>query len=100
MALQQGRFAFHHDSVSSILLVALESFLSSKNLIMLKVVVLSYLSKQVLNCQNKQKKLRSGLLHLTADWNLLSDVGDKLVFPSFIAISHLRPGIDSIVFYS
>ena len=33
------------------------------------------------------------MLHLTADWKLLSDLGDKLVFPSFIAITRLRPDI-------
>ena len=35
------------------------------------------------------KKLHSELLHLTADCKLLSDLGDKLVFP-FIALTHLR----------
>ena len=39
------------------------------------------------------KKLHSGLLHLTTDWKLLSDLGDKLVFFSFIAIICLRPDI-------
>ena len=38
-------------------------------------------------------KIHCGLLHLTADWKLLSDLADKLVFPSFIAIICLRPDI-------
>ena len=33
------------------------------------------------------------VLHRTADWKLLSDLGDKLVFPSFITITRLRPDI-------
>ena len=53
----------------------------------------SNLLKLVQNCENIQKKLHSGLLHLTADWKLQSDLGDKLVFPSFIAITCLRPDI-------
>ena len=39
------------------------------------------------------KKLHSGLLHLTTDLKLLSDLGDKLVFPSFITITCLRSDI-------
>ena len=38
------------------------------------------------------------MLYLTADWKLLSDLGDKLAYPSFIAITHLR--LDIVLLYT
>ena len=58
---------------------------------MFKVTIPSNLSNLVLNCQNR--KVHSGLLHLSPDWKLLSDLDEKLVFPSSIGIICLRQDI-------
>ena len=93
VAQQQGRFTFRHDSVLSVLVVALESFLSSKKCINAQSNNFIKSVKAGTKFSKYTKRVHSGLLHLTADWKLLSDLGDKLVFPSFIAITRLRPDI-------
>ena len=93
VALQQGRFTFRHDSVLSALIVALESFLSSKKCINAQSNNSIKFVKAGAKLSKYTKKLHSGLLHLTTDLKLLSDLGDKLVFPSFITITCLRSDI-------
>ena len=98
MALQQDCFTtFRHDTVLVVLAVAVESFLSSKKCINVQGNNPIKFVKTGAKFSKYTKRVHSGLLHLTADWKLLSDLGDKLVFPSFIAITRLRP--DSIVLY-
>ena len=49
---------------------------------------------------SKPKKLikkKVGLLHFASDWKLQFDLDNKLVIPSFIAVSQLRP---DVVLYS
>ena len=93
MALQQDCFTFRHDTVLVVLAVAVESFLSSKKCINVQGNNPIKFVKTGAKFSKYTKRVHSGLLHLTADWKLLSDLGDKLVFPSFIAITRLRPDI-------
>ena len=70
---------FHHDSVLSVLVVALKSFFSSNKCNNAQ----SNNSIKFLKAGGKSskytKKLHPGLLYLTADWNLLSNLDDKEV---------------------
>ena len=77
----------------NVLVVALESFLLSKKCINVQSNNSIKFVEAGAKLSKYTKKLLSGLLHLPADWKLLSDLGDKLVFPSFIDIIRLRPGI-------
>ena len=79
--------------VLSVLVVALESFLFSKKCNNAQSNNSIKFVKSGAKLSKYTKKLHFALLHLTADWKLLSDLGDKLVFPSFIAITRLRPDI-------
>ena len=78
-ALQHACSIFHHDSVLSVLVVALKSFVSSNKCNNAQ----SNNSIKFLKAGGKSskytKKLHSGLTYLTADWNLLSDLDDKVV---------------------
>ena len=93
VTLQQGCSMLCHDSVLSVVVVALESFLFSKCNNIQSNSSINFV-KAGAKLSKYTKKLHSGLLHLTTDWKLLSDLGGKLIFPSFIAITHLRPGIE------
>ena len=93
VALPQGRFTFHHDYVLSALVVALESLLSSKKCNNAQSNKSMEFVKAGAKFSKYTKRKHSRLLHLTADWKLLSDLGYKLVFTSFIAITCLRPDI-------
>ena len=73
MALRQGRFTFRHDSVLTVLVVALESFLSSKKCINAQSNNCTKSVKAGAKLPKCTKKLHSGLLHLTAARKLLSD---------------------------
>ena len=91
-ALSQGRFTFRHDSVLKDLVEQIKSFLSDLPLTASKKVnKISFVKAG--NCIAKSDKKPTGLLHLTSDWVLLSDLGNNYVFPGHIAISALRPDI-------
>ena len=79
VALQQGRFTFHHDAVLQVLVSSIKSFLTSYQVSKTKF---SYIKFP--NC---------GLLHTAPDWLLLYDLESTQVIPPTIAISHLRPDI-------
>ena len=86
-----GTFTFCHDSVWSVLVDALKPFLyfnkvnnAQRNNPITFVKGGAKLSKYI-------KMPHPGMLHLTADWKLLSDLGEKWVFHSFIGINCLRP---------
>ena len=91
-ALSQGRFTFRHDSVLKDLVEQIKSFLSDLPLTASKKVnKISFVKAG--KCIAKSDKNPTGLLHLTSDWVLLSDLGNNYVFPGHIAISALRPDI-------
>ena len=79
VAPQHACSIFHHDSVLSVLVVALKSFFSSNKCNNAQ----SNNSIKFLKAGGKSskytKKLHPGLLYLTADWNLLSNLDDKEV---------------------
>ena len=96
IALSQGRFTFRHDLVLSVLSSSLLSFLEHHHVY--KKEVKPYI--KFVKADEKIKKRRTnhtGLLNLAPDWKLLSNLNTKLVFPSFIAITTLRP---DMVLYS
>ena len=90
IALKQGRYTYRHDAVLKILVSELQSFLSSPR----DSSVPSRFIKFVKEGSNpkKTKKKKTGILCEASDWVLLNDLG-KLVIPSFIAVSSLRPDI-------
>ena len=91
-ALSQGRFTFRHDSVLKDLVEQIKSFLSDLPLTASKKVnKISFVKAG--KCIAKSDKKPTGLLHLTSDWVLLSDLGNNYAFPGHIAISALRPDI-------
>ena len=92
VALQQDCFTFRHDTVLVVLAVTVESFLSSKKCINAQGNNPIKFVKTGAKFSKYTKRVHSGLLHLTADWKLLSDLGEKLFFP-FIPITCLRPDI-------
>ena len=76
VALQQGCFTFRHDSILSVLVVSLESFLSSKKCNNAQSNNSIKFVKAGAKLSKYAKKLHFELLHLTADWKLVSDVCD------------------------
>ena len=93
VALQQGHFIFCHYSVLRVLVAALKSFLPSNKCNNAQSNIYTKLIKAGAKLSKFTKKLYAELIHLTADSKLLHHVGDKLVFHSFFAITHLRPGM-------
>ena len=67
VALWQGCFTFRHDSVLSVLVVALEPFLSSKKCINAQSNNSIKFVKAGAKFSKYTKRVHSGLLHLTAD---------------------------------
>ena len=92
VAVQQGRFTYHHDSVLQAFLSALETSLSSYSV-----------SESLQHHRNfvipgtkiikSMKKPHTGLLYLAPDWRVMSDSNNKLDIQSLIVISQLRPDI-------
>ena len=90
----EGLLTFMIHSALQVFLTALESFLSS------------YKASESIQChtnfasagtkiKKSMKKHHTGLLHIAPDWRVMSDLIDKLVIPSWIVISQLRPDIFS-----
>ena len=97
VALQQGRFTFRHDSVQHPFLSTLQSFLSSYAVFKTNCDTSIEFVKAGSKSQHYIKK-KVHLLHFASYWILQSDhLDNKLVIPSFIAVSQLRP---NIVLYS
>ena len=91
-SLNQGRFTFRHDSVLKELAETLKVFLSElPSTPPKKVNKISFVKKGSFVPKSKYKP--TGILHLTDDWVLLSDLDSSYVFPGHIAVSSLRPDI-------
>ena len=96
VALKQGRFALIHDSVLEILYSNIDSFLSNYKVSHNKSQSIKFV-KAGEQVKKSNKKCFSGLLHVAPDWKLICNLDSKLVFPSFIAVTVLRP---DMVLYS
>ena len=95
-SLTPDRFTFRHNSVLKHLSEILTSFIND--------LPSSSPKKQNKMCFVKAGKSTpksgskpSGILHLTTDWMIITDLKDGYVFPGHIALSALRP---DIVLYS
>ena len=94
IALKQGRYTYRHDLVLQVLVTELKSVLTSLE----SSDITSDVTSTKINfvkegtIPKKIKRKKTGILYEAADWVLLSDL-EKLVIPSFIAVSPLRPDI-------
>ena len=93
VALVQGRYRYHHDSVLRVLCHHIGGFLnnlpSSVSALAREIQFVPEGSKVV----NKRKIHNRGLLFAAADWKLLADLGKRLVFLDHIHVTSLRPDI-------
>jgi len=92
VALEQGRFTFRHDLVLQEISNVLKSFLSSYKVSSAPKKAI-YFVKEGTTPKKQSKKTNHGLLHLAPDWIMLTDLNEKLIIPSFIVITQLRPDI-------
>ena len=91
-SLDQGRFTFRHDNVLSSLVSVIEAFI--KNLKPAKLKKRNAI--HFIKAGRKHPKTRSkptGILHLSSDWELISDLDQSYVFPFQIALTELRPDV-------
>ena len=91
-SLDQGRFTFRHDNVLASLVSVIKTFLKTIKATKPKKSNTIHFIKAGTNAP----KIRSnpkGILHLTSDWQLISDLGQNYVFPCQIALTELRPDI-------
>ena len=95
VALQQERFTYCHDSILQAFLTALQTFLFSSSVSETLQHHINFLRPGT-KIQKSMKKPHSGLLHLAPDSTVMSDFNNKLVIPSWIVISQLRP--DTFIF--
>ena len=92
VALRQNRYTFRHDSVLLEIFNVLKSFLNSYQVFQRNKPSVSFV-KAGATFQTPKKKINKGLLNFAPDWTMLCDLGEKLVIPSYIVISTLRPDI-------
>ena len=96
IAFHQRRFTFQHGSVLYVLLSTFQSFLSSYTVFQTNFDTSIKFVKAWPKPEHSIKK-KVNLLHFASDWILhLTDIDhldNKLVIPSFITVSQLRPGI-------
>ena len=76
----------------SVLFSNIESFLSNYKDLNTKHTSIKFV-KAGESVKKSAKKMPSGLLHLAPDWKMLCDIDSKLVFPTFIAVTVLRPDL-------
>ena len=81
---------FRHDSVLKVLVSELHSFLASPHVPNTSSKWINFVKEGTV--PKKTKKITPGILHYASDWILLNDL-NKLVVPSFIAVTTLRPDI-------
>ena len=93
VALQQGRFTFHHYAVLQVLVSSIKSFLTSYQVSKTKFPYIKICQSWFWATKNFQKK-NCGLLHTAPDWVLFSDIESTLVIPPAKAISQWRPDIN------
>ena len=96
-SLSQGRFTFRHDSVLKNLSEILSSFVKDLPLTSPKKLNTISFVKAGKSVPKKSRSKPSGILHLSNDWIIMTDLNDYYVFPGHIAPSALRP---DIVLYS
>ena len=92
MALEQGRFTFRHDLVLQEISNVLKSYLSTYKVSSAPKKAI-YFVKEGTTPKKQSKKTNHGLLYLAPDWIMLTDLNEKLIIPSFIFITQLRPDI-------
>ena len=74
--------------------MAIKDFLSTYKTVKLSPQGFIKFVKQGIKPVKSSKKVHTGILHSASDWKLRFDYGDdKLVVPSFLAITTLRPDI-------
>ena len=92
-SLNQGRFTFRHDSVLTVIVESLASFINDlppppkANFHKVSFVKAGKFRAKV------RAKETTGILHLANDWKLVSDLGNGFIFPGHIAITALRPDV-------
>ena len=96
-SLEKGRYGYRHDLVLKEVVSAIEIFLEQKSKSIPKRINTIKFVKEGTQVKNRPPKPHRGILHLTNDWILLSDLSGILIFPESIAITSLRP---DIVIYS
>ena len=94
VALSQGRFTFHHDSVLRIIITNIRSFI--KNIkstapTLKQPTIIKFVKKRT-RVKNK-KSSPSEILHQTSDWVFLGDLDGTFSFPPHTAFTELRPDI-------
>ena len=96
VALKQGRYTFRHDNVLFSLHSILIKFLADHPVSEEQITTPIKFVKAGAKIKRQPKKIHSGLLNLSDDWKILIDIDSKLLFPSFIAVTTLRP--DMVVY--
>ena len=91
-SLKQGRFTFRHDSVLSSLVSVLKTFIKTikpTNPNKRNAIHFVKAGKPPLKAKTNPK----GILHLTSDWEMISDIDPNYIFPFHIALTELRPDV-------
>ena len=93
VALQQGRYAFRHDTVLHQVIEALQTFISN-----IKEAVPISAKSSIMFVKKGAEVPRKrtppvGILHYASDWVLLADLNSNCCFPVHIAFTQLRPDI-------
>jgi len=98
VALDQGRYTFRHDSILKVIAAKIKDFIATLCVSVPKRFHTIQFVKAGKKAKSKGKKLHTGILHLSNDWEFLVDLGDTpYVFPTNITFTSLRP---DIVIYS
>ena len=92
VALNQGRYTFRHDAVLEVLVTAIEHFLRSYFVAEEPKPKIKFV-KAGAKIKKTKRKPNIGVLHSAPDWKILSDLGTKMIFPPFIAVTQLRPDL-------
>ena len=90
VALKQGRYTYRHDSVLEMVVLEFKLFLSSLSTNITNSTQIKFVKEGTVPKPNKRNVC--GILHEASDWILLHNL-EKLVIPSFLAVSSLRPDI-------
>ena len=96
-SLQEGRYTWRHDSILSVISKYLRSVIVYKNE-SVPVLVERPQTSHINFVKRGEKpssasKVKHGLLDFAADWILYDDLGQKLVFPTYIYATSQRPDI-------
>ena len=91
-SLHQKRFNYRHDSVLQTIEEHLNNFLAKNKIKKPRVVKRTTFVKEG-TCNKKIKSSNLGLLQLSDDWTVLTDLNSAYCFPLFITTTDLRPDI-------